>query len=130
MKFTEHLWQQSKCIYHAILDHPFNVELAQGTLATGRFEYYVQQDSLYLRDYTRALALLVAKSPTLDFMQNFLSYANDGIFIEQQLHDHFFNTFNISPAKEQAPACFAYTHFLLATTALEPFPVGVAALLP
>lgn len=130
MTFTEHLWQQTKCIVHQMMQHPFNTELAQGTLATARFEYYIQQDSLYLRDYTRALALLAAKAPTSAYAHDVLSYAKDGVVIEQHLHDHFFKAFNISPATTQEPSCFAYTHFLLATAALESFAVGVATLLP
>ena len=59
-----------------------------------------------------------------------LTYAIDGVAVERFLHDQFFEKFNITPSEEQQPACLSYTNFLLATTAIEPFEIGLAALLP
>lgn len=128
--FTEQLWKSAEPIYQAILEHPFNRELADGSLASNRFHYYVQQDALYLQDYTRALTLLAAKAPAVQVRHDLISYAQDGIQIEQQLHEHFMQKFNIKSVKEQQPACFNYCNFLLASTALEPFEIGLAAILP
>ncbi len=130
MKFTASLWQETEHIYQAILDHPFNRELSEGTLATARFGYYAGQDALYLRDYARALALLAAKAPDAGVANELMAYAQDGIAVEQALHGTFFKDFNIALPSRQEPACFAYTHFLLATTAMSPFAVGLAAVLP
>ena len=128
--FTQQLWYKIESIYHRILAHPFNVELAAGTLSPDKFQYYVQQDELYIQSYARALAMLAVKSPTSDISENLLRYAKDGISIERALHDHYFKKFNIKPAREVQPACLAYTNFLLSSTVLEPFEVGIAALLP
>ncbi len=130
MSFTEQCWQETKPVYDAILAHPFNRELAAGTLARERFAQYVQQDSLYLRDYARCLALLAAKAPTSEIAEDLLNYAKEGIAVERALHGHFFTQFNIVHAEEATPACFAYTQFLLAVVAMESFPVGLAAVLP
>ena len=46
MAFTEKLWQSTEHIYDKILAHPFNTELAAGTLSSDRFTYYAQQDDL------------------------------------------------------------------------------------
>ena len=56
MTFTQELWQSTRHLYDAILAHPFNTELAAGTLNSDRFTYYVQQDELYIKVYARALA--------------------------------------------------------------------------
>jgi len=130
MRFTDQMWAENTTIYEAILEHPFNRELGEGTLSAERFAYYVQQDSLYLRDYARALALLAAKAPTSDEAKDLLAYARDGIEVEKALHGHFFSLFGITAAEEQEPACFAYTQFLLSRVALEPYAVGLAAVLP
>lgn len=130
MPFTQQLWQEAEPIYRAIIEHPYNVELARGTLATERFRYYVQQDSLYLRDYMRSLTLLAAKAEDIDEANELLTWARDAIQVERDLHQMMSQTLNIPPVEQQEPACFAYTHFLLARTALDPYPVGLAAVLP
>lgn len=130
MSFTQMLWNETREIFEAILAHPFNRELADGSLDPVRFSFYVQQDSLYLVDYARALAMLAAKAPNSASAESLLVYAKEGIEVERVLHDHYFKTFNITPAARQEPACFAYTQFLLACTALEAYPVGLAGVLP
>ncbi len=130
MTFSDSLWQSTGSIYDAILRHPFNGELAAGVLPENKFEYYIQQDELYIKAYARALALLAAKAPSSDITNDLLSYAQDGILIERQLHDYFFEKFGITPTETTQPACFAYSNFLLATTSIEPFECGLAALLP
>lgn len=130
MSFTQTCWQETQSIYDAIIAHPFNRELAAGTLDSSRFAYYVQQDSLYLRDYARCLALLAAKAPASDEAADLLDYAREGIAVEQALHGGFFAQFKIETIEHQEPACFAYTQFLLARVALESYPVGLAAVLP
>lgn len=62
MKFSNTLWQQNAPIYQRIIDHPFNVELAQGTLDQERFLFYIEQDAHYLISFSRALAFIAAWS--------------------------------------------------------------------
>jgi len=130
VSFTQQLWREAEGIYRAIITHPYNMEIAQGTLAAERFRYYVQQDSLYLRDYMRALTLLAAKAEDGEEAHELLTWARDAIQVERDLHQMMSETLNIPPVDEQEPACFAYTNFLLARTALDPYPVGLAAVLP
>ena len=130
MRFTNSLWAKIEPLYDKIISHPFNVELAQGTLDVAKFKYYVQQDSLYLLDYSRALALVGAKAPTSNRVNDFLAFAKDGMWVEEQLHQTFFKQFSITPAEDKQPGCFAYTNFLLAECAAKPYEVGVASLLP
>ncbi len=130
MTFTQELWQSTAHIYDAILVHPFNQELSAGTLGVDRFKYYVEQDELYIKAYARALAQLAAKAPDSEICNDLLSYAKEGIAIEQALHDYYFKEFDITPEKNPQPSCFAYTHFLLSTAMHEPFETGLAAILP
>jgi len=54
--FHRNIWESITDIYQAIIQHPFNEELAQGTLPREKFAFYMQQDALYLADFARALA--------------------------------------------------------------------------
>ncbi len=130
MDYTKGYWTSTESIYEAIRKHPFNVELGQGNLSADRFSYYVQQDSLYLRDYARALAMLAAKAPVSDEAADLMKYAQEGIAVEQALHGHFFSLFNIKPYEIQEPACFSYTRFLLSSVSMGSYAVGLAAVLP
>ena len=49
MKLTAHLWQKINPFFHNIVSHPFIVELADGTLKCERFEFYIEQDVIYLK---------------------------------------------------------------------------------
>lgn len=130
MRFTEQLWQQITPIYEAILAHGFVQELTVGTLPTEKFEYYIQQDTLYLSDFSRALAQLAAKAHEPGDILAFTEFAANAIRVERILHKSYFSHFGIRAGATKMPACFAYTNFLLATTAYQSLAVGVAAVLP
>src|SRR5581483_10975076 len=56
--FTDALWRSIEGIYADILAHPFLAGLSSGQLAKEKFQYYVVQDSLYLKDFSRCLAIV------------------------------------------------------------------------
>lgn len=130
MKFTDQLWQHISPIYTAILEHGFVHELTRGSLPAATFQYYIQQDALYLTDFSRALSQLAAKADTPDDMLAFTQFAQNAILVERALHASYFSQYNIEPATVKMPACFAYTNYLLATTSRQSMAVGAAAVLP
>lgn len=130
MSFTEGLWQNIEPIYAAILAHPFIRELSDGSLSRERFVFYIKQDSLYLQEFSRALAIAGARSPSMANLQTFVEYASGVVVIERALHEGYFREFGATLDVGKAPACFAYSHFLLSTTSLASYPEAVAALLP
>jgi thiaminase (transcriptional activator TenA) len=130
MKFTETLWQEIATVYQATIAHPFNQELMQGTLEKDKFQFYLQQDSLYLVDFARSLALVGARSTHSDRVVRFLQFAEGAIIAERELHESYFQEYGITPTAEKAPGCFTYTNFLLATAALGRYEEAIAALLP
>jgi thiaminase/transcriptional activator TenA len=130
MTFTNSLWKGIGGIYQAIVDHPFNRELARGTLALERFKFYVQQDALYLVDFARALAMVGTRARVPARFLDFLDFAREGLVVERALHEEYFRRFDIPSDAEQAPGCFAYTNYLIATAAGRSFEEAVAALLP
>ena len=42
MKFTKRLWETIAPIYGAIISHPYNQELAAGTLPVEKFKFYIK----------------------------------------------------------------------------------------
>lgn len=130
MTFTKSLWSEIAGIYRAIIEHPFNRELAQGSLPVEKFKFYIQQDALYLVDFSRALAIVGAKARLPERILNFLEFAKDGLVVERALHEDYFRRFEVTPEVEQAPGCFAYTNYLVATASHRSFEEAVAALLP
>lgn len=130
MTFTDQLWQDISPIYESILKHGFVGELTEGALPTAMFQYYIQQDALYLADFSRALSLLAARSVNTDDGLQFTQFAQNAILVERALHETYFALYDIKPGTAKMPACFAYTNFLLATTSLQSVAVGAAAVLP
>ena len=130
MSFTDDLWKSTLPVYEEILRHPFIQELTDGSLASERFVFYMKQDALYLREFSRALALTGARLPDAGAAQSFMGIAHGVFTVERQLHESYFREYGESLDAEHAPACFAYTQFLLAAATTESHRVAAAALLP
>jgi thiaminase/transcriptional activator TenA len=129
-RFTDDLWRNTQPVYDAILAHPFIDELTDGSLSRERFVFYMKQDALYLQDFSRALALTSSRLPDLDAAQAFLGFAHGVFAVERQLHETYFRDFDVILDVERAPACFAYTQFLLAMATTATHEEAAAALLP
>ncbi|MFT7218962.1 MAG: thiaminase/transcriptional activator TenA [Candidatus Azotimanducaceae bacterium] len=130
MNFTDQLWTKIEPIYDAVMDLAFIRELTDGSLSEDIFMFYLQQDSLYLADFSRALSLAAVRSQQGDQMARFLGFAGGVVSVEQDLHNSFFERYQVELTAEKSPSCFAYTHFLLSTALTRDHAVNVAALLP
>ena len=67
MKLSEIIWARAEKIWPRYLEHPFVVQMADGTLPHDKFRYYMLQDYLYLKDYVKIFAAIIQKSD--DFEQ-------------------------------------------------------------
>lgn len=134
MKLTEELWAAAEPTYRRILEHPFLTGLADGTLPRAAFRHFVVQDSHYLRDYARALAVCAAKAPTEDEVLAFANDAVGAIAAEQEMHGEFMAALGEDPAAAiddpVLPTTRAYTSYLLATVYGGSFAEGLGAVLP
>ncbi|MEM6681429.1 MAG: thiaminase II [Pseudomonadota bacterium] len=132
--FSAAVWQQNLPLYEKTLNHPFNRDLAAGTLTPERFKHYMIQDAHYLEGFARGLSLVAAKAWSTDHIVQFADAAKEAIVVERALHADYFRQFAISAedfaSAERSPTCAHYVATLLSVTALEPFEVGLAALLP
>ena len=130
MKFSESAWGAIESIYKSILEHPFNQELTQGTLAKERFQFYMKQDSLYLVDFARALAIAASRATDPDDLVLLLDFSKGAIIAERGLHEFYFDFYGIKLDVEKAPGCFTYTNFLISTAEHGRYEESLAALLP
>ncbi|HSA48946.1 MAG TPA: thiaminase II [Yinghuangia sp.] len=134
MAFSDELWSKIEGIYADILAHPFVLGLTDGSLPAEAFRHYVVQDSHYLRDYARALAVCAAKAPDENAVRQFAADAAGAIAAEQAMHADFLAAYG-SSAEQAAgepvlPTTRAYSSYLLATTYGGSFAEGLGAVLP
>lgn len=131
MKFSDRLWQKIRPIYQEIVAHPFNTELANGTLSLARFTFYMQQDSWFLIEFSKALALIAGRSKSASMANQFLNFSLNALIAERTLHAHFLKQADEDSIDgEISPACMAYTRYLIATAATASFEEAAAAILP
>lgn len=132
--FSHQAWQHTVKLQHAMSVHPFNEELATGTLSRERFQFYLVQDARYLVGFGRALAAAAAKAPEVDDVAFLAGAARDAIVIEREMHESYFKWFRLSETDladiETSPTCVAYSSFLLATAHTGSYGELLAALLP
>ncbi|WP_216212828.1 thiaminase II [Amycolatopsis aidingensis] len=132
--FCDRAWQHTVKIQQASLAHPFNEELANGSLPAERFQFYLAQDARYLVGFGRALAVAAARTPDPADLPFFAGAAREAVVVERQLHEEYFQRFGLGQAEldaiETSPTCLAYTSYLLATAQTDGYPELIAALLP
>lgn len=132
-RFTDILWDRTRTLRAAIDDLEFLRRLGDGTLPLDAFRFYIEQDTLYLAGYAKALALLSAKSPNPGAGAFWATSAATAAAEEAVLHRNLLTGGLLPPASgpvTHSPACLGYVSYLTATVATEPYPVGAAAVLP
>ncbi len=125
--FSEQLWERIEPIYAETLRHPFLAGLTSGELPREKFEFYIEQDALYLGAFSRALSLLAAKAPREEWSLLLNRHAVEALEVERALHESMLG--GRRPG-EMAPSTRAYTNHLISTVLQRPFAEGLAAMLP
>ncbi|MEU3274072.1 thiaminase II [Saccharomonospora sp. NPDC006951] len=132
--FCDRSWQSTANLRKAMLDLPFNAELAEGTLGRDRFQFYLAQDARYLVGFGRALSVAAAKAPDPAALAFFSGAAREAVLVERALHESYFERFGLGEADlaaiETSPTCLGYTSYLLAVAQTEGYAELIAALLP
>lgn len=128
------LQQAAAAIWQAIYRHPFVVEVGRGTLSRDRFRFFICQDYLYLKEFTRVLCLGGAKARELPLMDLFALHAHNTVLVERAMHAIFAQRLGLTArgleATTPAPVTVAYTRHLLAVANAGSLAELVAAVLP
>ncbi len=134
MGYSDELWAQHEPIWRAVHDHPFVRGIGDGTLPVERFRYYIEQDYIFLLEYSRVLALAVTKGVALPSMARFAELLHATLNVEMALHRGYAGRFGIAEDTlarvVAAPTTYAYTRHLLATAYAGSLVEIGAALLP
>lgn len=119
MTFSDRLLDAGADVWEAQKEHPFVVELADGTLDREAFRHWVKQDYRYLLDYARVFSLAGAKADDEATTRRLTATAHATLDDELDLHRSFASEYGLSAAAleavEKAPTCAAYTDFLVRT---------------
>ncbi|MGK9147625.1 bifunctional hydroxymethylpyrimidine kinase/phosphomethylpyrimidine kinase [Plantibacter flavus] len=128
---TDAWWEEIVELRTRIDQLPFVVALADGTLDPARFAWYLQQDAIYLRAYSRVLARASALAPTPDEQVFWAKGAASSIEAEMELHRTWLSTYAVA-GMDVAPSSTttAYLDHLHASTVTGDYGTVVAALLP
>ncbi len=134
MTFSTAIWEEVAPLRAAIHAQPFLAELAQGTLPADSFRHYIMQDSLYLAEYARVLAIAAARAPTAAGRLEFSDGAKVAVQVEEILHQSYFSQFGVThdmvAQTEPTPACLGYTSYLASLAATRSYEELIAGVLP
>jgi thiaminase/transcriptional activator TenA len=115
MNLSHKLWVANQDLGQACLEHPFVQGIADGTLGTAKFAYYVGQDAFFLEAFARAYSIAAAKAPDWKRFTIFHNLAG-GVLAELQLHQSYAAKWGVDlDFVEPGAATRRYTDFLLAT---------------
>lgn len=128
--------------WDAYTQHPFVMQLGDGSLAQPCFLHYLKQDFLFLKQYARAYALAIYKANTLADMRKALPSVHALLDSEIQHHITYSADWGLTEADLEAEdedfGTVAYTRYVLDAgmsgdlidlyAALAPCSVGYAAI--
>jgi thiaminase (transcriptional activator TenA) len=121
------IWEQSR-------NHPMVRAVADGTLAREVFRYYFEQNILYLEEYSRAIAFVLASAPdaaAMDLLGQFLRGEAEN---ELPMNYEFLTRLGGDPAKVDPfavnSANYSYSRHIVHTAATGDCAEGLAAILP
>lgn len=126
--FSEQAWEVTAGQRSAIEALSFVRRLGEGSLPPNQFAYYLAQDALYLRNYSRVLARASALAPTEEEQLFWARSALNCLEVESELHRTWLAGRELTD--RQGPVTKAYVDHLLAASANGAYAVLVAAVLP
>ncbi len=126
---AEEWWSDIAPIRTATDDLSFLRGLASGDLAHEQFTWYLAQDALYLRDYSRVLALASALAPDPEEQTFWATAASGAIAAELELHARWLDPKTMFDA-QPSDTTTGYLNHLLALAARGDYGSLVAGVLP
>ena len=124
----EQVRAKTEPIFQEIIKHDFIKDLMAGTLSKDVFGFYVNQDTLYLSEYTKVLSQVGVKCYEADETQFFLESATGILEVEKALHQLFLKKEYLNP--EPSPTCELYNSYMARIVNNHSVEVGLAAVLP
>nr|AGF93056.1 transcriptional activator, TenA family [uncultured organism] len=134
MNITERLRKEADEIWKEIKEHPFVVELYTGDLPLDKFEFYILQDYYYLVKSIRNFSIISSKASSVDNMREVTEILHLEAQSEFEGYEEFLDRLGYSledAAKvEPIPVNVSYSSFLISTSSLNSFELGITSVLP
>ncbi len=105
-------------IWTALHEHPFLIEMAAGTLPEEKFRFYIEQNLMYLPEYSRAIALGAATSRDDTELKAFAAALENIVAVEIPENEALLagvielGAEDRGGTLEMAPGTLAYTSYL------------------
>lgn len=129
-RFTDAVWDEVADLRVACDELEFVGRLADGSLAPAQFAFYLAQDALYLREYSRVLARASQLAPDREAQELFADGAHRCLAVESELHRTWLARHGGGAGLVASPVTRAYTDHLQAAAASGSYAELVAAVLP
>jgi len=124
--FSADLWETIAPTFGAIVSHPFLIGIADGSLPPERFIYFVEQDRLYLRAFSRALSFAAGHAVVPADTALLTGSAATAIAVEEGMHVELLSGFGVDPEDmepaELSPNGELYVQTILAKARGAPSP--------
>jgi thiaminase (transcriptional activator TenA) len=133
VKPSDRLREVARPVWDQIVAHPYIEELKAGTLPLETFRFYVQQDWLYLQEFTRTAAIIAGRCPDVEGMKFLLDWVQPLVGMEYHFHKKHAAQLDLDFASvtwEMNEANWAYTRHMLAAAHTGSTVEALAALLP
>lgn len=130
---SELLRARGATTWSAATGHPMVAEIGAGTLPRETFRRYFEQNTQYLEDYARAIALVIATAPSREAISVLSRFLVQITETEIPANYSFLERLGGLHGRDgvtMEPAAYAYTRHLLDTAARYDLAAGLAALLP
>jgi len=128
MDWYDEVRTKTEPVFQEIVKHDFVKDLMEGTLSDDVFGFYVNQDTLYLSEYTKTLSAVGIRCHEAEETQFYLESATGIIEVEKGLHQVFLKEKYL--CSEPSPTCELYTSYMARIVANYGVEVGLAATLP
>ncbi len=85
--WSDNVWHLSSGLVQRIKHQSFNVEMMNGGLDESIFRRYIEQDIIYIANYSEEMQLIAKMLPDAVAKREFENFAREGMAAERELHE-------------------------------------------
>lgn len=119
MKLSEELRRRHRGLWESMVDHPFVVEMGDGTLPKEKFQRYLEQDYLFVMEFARVLALGIVKAPDINMRKRLADFVAGVLGGGRDFFRSSMRQMGRSDAAIEAlnplPTCLSFSNYMLKT---------------
>lgn len=127
--WCDNAWRVIEPLIEKIKQHPFIQQMADGTLSRETFRRYLEQDRIYLANYTKEMEKLASLVEDKELKDQFCIFAKDSMEAEQSLNETLRNKMH-SAAEDVQPITAEYMKLTSQYVESGDLAMSMASLLP